>query len=107
MLRVSTPMFVLFARAESFFNASLKTQENVRFENKVCPLFYKKTGTDLDLSKYQTDVQKRADELINQLELEKVKHSFPGTLSGGKNRRAVIARALINDPKVIIADEPS
>ena len=45
--------------------------------------------------------------MINQLGLEKVKHSFPGTLSGGENRRAVIARALINDPKVIIADEPS
>ena len=44
--------------------------------------------------------------MINQLGLEKVKHSFPGTLSGGENRRAVIARALINDPKVIIADEP-
>ena len=45
--------------------------------------------------------------MIKQLGLEKVKHSFPGTLSGGENRRAVIARALINDPKVIIADEPS
>ena len=45
--------------------------------------------------------------MINQLGLDKVMHSFPGTLSGGENRRAVIARALINDPNVIIADEPS
>ena len=49
----------------------------------------------------------RARELLVQLGLEKLSESFPGTLSGEENRRTVIARALMNDPKIIIADEPS
>lgn len=49
----------------------------------------------------------RARELLVQLGLEKLSESFPGTLSGGENRRTVIARALMNDPEIIIADEPS
>ena len=49
----------------------------------------------------------RASELLVQLGLEKLSESFPGTLSGGENRRTVIARALMNDPEIIIADEPS
>lgn len=49
----------------------------------------------------------RARELLVQLGLEKLSESFLGTLSGGENRRTVIARALMNDPEIIIADEPS
>ena len=49
----------------------------------------------------------RARELLVQLGLEKLSESFPGTLSGGENRRTVIAHALMNDPEIIIADEPS
>ena len=49
----------------------------------------------------------RARELLVQLGLEKLSESFPGTLSGGENCRTVIARALMNDPEIIIADEPS
>lgn len=49
----------------------------------------------------------RARELLVQLGLEKLSESFPGTLSGGENHRTVIARALMNDPEIIIADEPS
>lgn len=49
----------------------------------------------------------RARELLVQLGLEKLSESFPGTLSGGENRRTVIARVLMNDPEIIIADEPS
>lgn len=49
----------------------------------------------------------RARELLVQLGLEKLSESFSGTLSGGENRHTVIARALMNDPEIIIADEPS
>ncbi|MFX0095842.1 MAG: ABC transporter ATP-binding protein [Candidatus Hodarchaeota archaeon] len=51
--------------------------------------------------------QQRAFELLKQMGLEKKKDNFPGELSGGEKQRIGIARALINDPTVIIADEPT
>lgn len=50
---------------------------------------------------------KKADELLVMLGLgDRLRHK-PGELSGGESQRAAIARALINDPKVIMADEPT
>jgi len=49
----------------------------------------------------------RADKLLNELELEHRKEAFPKDLSGGELQRGAIARALINSPKIICADEPT
>lgn len=48
----------------------------------------------------------RAEELIDQLNLERVKNSDDQTLSGGERRRAEIGRALMVKPQVLLFDEP-
>ncbi len=52
-------------------------------------------------------MQKVADKLIEMVGLEKVKNNLAGEMSGGQQQRAAIARALFNQPQVILADEPT
>ena len=50
---------------------------------------------------------KRAMDLLRMVGLEKDAHKLPGAVSGGQQQSAAIARALANDPPIIIADEPT
>jgi lipoprotein-releasing system ATP-binding protein len=52
-------------------------------------------------------VLERAEELIDLMGLTKVKNNNAQAMSGGQQQRTAIARALINDPKIIFADEPT
>ena len=52
-------------------------------------------------------VNKKAEELINRLELKEIENKYPSEISGGQQQRVAIARALINTPKVIFGDEPT
>lgn len=52
-------------------------------------------------------VHEKAKELLSFLGLEKRLHHKPSQLSGGEQQRVAVARALVNQPKVIFADEPS
>ncbi|MHC5201611.1 ABC transporter ATP-binding protein [Myroides sp. LJL119] len=58
-------------------------------------------------NKSKSEVQNKAKELLNYLGLSHRENHFPSQLSGGEQQRVAVARALINDPQVIFADEPS
>ncbi|MDR1940983.1 MAG: ATP-binding cassette domain-containing protein, partial [Endomicrobium sp.] len=49
----------------------------------------------------------KAEEILGKVGLLHRKSHFPNELSGGEQQRAALARALINDPKIIFADEPT
>lgn len=68
-------------------------------ENACIPAFIAKTP--------KSQAEKRAKELLDLLGLsERLTHK-PSQLSGGEQQRVAVARALINDPAVVFADEPS
>ena len=52
-------------------------------------------------------MQHEIDELLNLVELSDRRHSRVSTLSGGMKRRLTIARALVNDPELLVLDEPT
>ncbi|HDZ05863.1 hypothetical protein LCGC14_0122970 [marine sediment metagenome] len=73
--------------------------EFTAIENVCLPAFIKKTP--------KSDAEKRAKELLDFLGLSHRYNHKPSELSGGEQQRVAVARALINNPSIIFADEPS
>ena len=73
--------------------------EFTAIENVCLPAFIKKTP--------KSEAEDRAKELLNFLGLGHRYDHKPSELSGGEQQRVAVARALINNPSIIFADEPS
>lgn len=57
--------------------------------------------------KNKTEMDERIQDVLKKVGLPTKKHKMPHQLSGGEQQRVGIARALLNDPEVILADEPT
>lgn len=73
--------------------------EFTALENVCIPAFINNTPKD--------EAEKRAKELLDYLGLNERIHHKPNSMSGGEQQRVAVARALINQPNIIFADEPS
>ena len=82
-----------------FFQFHQLLPEFTAIENTMIPAFI--AGTS------HSEARRRAEELLQFMNLTDRSHHKPNELSGGEKQRVAVARALINNPAVILADEPS
>ena len=88
-----------FISQEQSFLENFTVLDNVRL-----PAFIGKNKID---DKTAKEITTRAQQLLESLGIAHLAQNYPSTLSGGENHRVLIARALINNPSILLADEPT
>ena len=88
-----------FVFQEFFLNPKLTVLENVMVPMHIHPEYQGR--------KNREKKKERARELLRQFQIDTYEERYPSELSGGEQQRVGIARALANDPAVILADEPT
>ena len=73
--------------------------EFTALENVCIPALIKKTG--------KKEAEREAEKLLEYLGISPRKNHKPNELSGGEQQRVAVARALINNPELVFADEPT
>lgn len=85
-----------------FQHFNLLMQKNV-IDNICFPLLYVDAGKKGNMSK--EDARKRAEELLEIVDMTEKAKAYPSQLSGGQKQRVAIARALAANPKILLCDE--
>ncbi len=94
-------MAVIRSERFGFVFQQMNLVSNLTIEENVLVAGYNKK------EKKPSDIKARVDSLLRQLSIEGIRNQLPGQVSGGEAQRAAIARALINEPDILFADEPT